>query len=72
MYLRQSWKDPRLAFRSFNSRLKQIRLGDTSWNDIWIPDTFFRNEKAAQFHEVTVKNRLLRLSDNGNLWYVTK
>ena len=31
-----------------------------------------RNEKDAQFHRVSVLNRLLRLSTNGDLWYVTK
>jgi len=42
------------------------------WTQIWTPDTFFRNEKKAHFHEVTVSNRLLRLDHTGYLWYVTK
>jgi len=69
MYLRQQWNDPRLAFDDSAMRMKSIRLHGV---DVWIPDTFLRNEKDAQFHRVSVMNRLLRLSSNGDLWYVTK
>lgn len=72
MYLRQEWRDPRLDFRRLNKDITQLRMATDSWNHIWIPDTFFRNEKAASFHEVTVKNRLVRLTNNGTVWYVTK
>jgi len=72
MYLRQAWRDPRLAFIPDITRTTQLRLGDDSWSRIWIPDTFFRNEKRAAFHEVSVKNRLLRLNATGHLWYVVK
>lgn len=72
MYLRQSWRDERLMFKSNSKKTKEIRLGEGSWNDIWVPDTFFRNEKRASFHEVTVNNRLLRLNSSGHLWYVIK
>lgn len=72
MYLRQSWKDPRLKFSHINSRMAKIRMAENSWNEIWIPDTYLRNEKGASFHEMTVKNRLLRLSSTGDVWYVVK
>ncbi len=72
MYLRQSWQDPRLKFDPINGRIDTIRLGDGRWNQIWVPDLFFRNEKRAAFHSVTVPNRLLRLNSTGHLWYVTK
>lgn len=86
MYLRQSWRDPRLAYNQ-NPEVKNpergeeaqgatlpstMRLGNNRWNDIWVPDVFFRNEKAAGFHEITVANRLLKLNATGHLWYVTK
>ena len=71
MYLRQSWRDPRLAFKPFRNK-EDMRLGDKSWDIIWIPDTFLRNEKGASFHEVTVENRMLKLKATGDLWYVTK
>jgi len=69
MYLRQAWNDHRLAFNDTGSKIRTIRLHGVN---IWIPDTFLRNEKDAQFHRVSVINRLLRLSANGDLWYVTK
>jgi len=72
MYLRQSWYDRRLQFRPYHSKMINVRLGEDHWNKIWIPDTFFRNEKQAQFHEVTVNNRLMRLNTTGFVWYVTK
>jgi len=69
MYLRQAWNDPRLAFNDTATRKRTIRLDEVN---VWIPDTFLRNEKEATFHRVSVVNRLLRLSSNGDLWYVTK
>ena len=72
MYLRQAWRDPRLVFPPIHRKVLEVRLGEASLSQVWIPDTFFRNEKGASFHEVTVKNRLLRLTRDGHLWYVTK
>jgi cation transporter family protein len=72
MYLRQAWRDPRLAFTALGNKSVTARLGDRSWDSIWIPDTFLRNEKAASFHTVTVDNRMVQLNVDGDLWYVTK
>ena len=74
MYLRQSWRDPRLKFepQSQEKTATELRLGNKRWEDIWIPDVFFRNEKRASFHDVTVANRLLKLNSTGYLWYVSK
>lgn len=72
MYLRQSWRDPRLQFEPPNPKTQTIRIGEEYWDDLWLPDTFFRNEKKAIFHQITVKNRLVRLNATGHLWYVTK
>jgi len=73
MYLRQQWTDHRLEYdpKYFRDRTK-VRLGNNSWNEIWTPDTFFRNEKKAKFHKVTAENRMLTLDHNGSLWYVVK
>jgi len=72
MYLRQAWRDPRLEFKELRDKIVQVRLGDKSWDTIWIPDTFLRNEKGAIFHDVTVENRMLKLTATGDIWYVTK
>ncbi|ESN94991.1 hypothetical protein HELRODRAFT_102800, partial [Helobdella robusta] len=71
MYLRQTWKDPRMSLNASND-VKELRLGDSRYKEIWLPDTFLRNEKAANFHLVTVENRMLKLTPAGTLWYVTK
>ena len=72
MYLRQTWRDSRLSFVHLNNNITNLNLAPDDFNRIWIPDTFFRNEKAASFHDVPVKNHLLRLKNDGTVWYVTK
>ena len=75
MYLRQQWNDNRLAFRPFKYKGKmqhKIKLPDGAWDRIWTPDVFFRNEKKADFHDVTTPNRLMTLYSNGTVWYVAK
>jgi len=77
MYFRQEWRDPRLVFpeivNSKNKKKITIRLKDGDWKTIWVPDTYFRNEKgAAKFHDVTVSNRMLNVNCTGHVWYVTR
>ena len=71
MYFRQAWQDPRLKFKAQDGKDK-IRLPNERISSLWLPDLFFRNEKKAAFHMVTVPNRLMRLNSTGHLWYVTK
>jgi len=71
MYFRQAWRDPRLSFQPIYNKT-EIRLHDGSWDDFWIPDTYFRNEKRAAFHRVTMRNRMLKLNSTGHLWYVSR
>ncbi len=68
MYLRQNWRDPRLVYEPLDGKITSIRLHDDSWDKLWMPDVFFRNEKRASYHEITVANRLLRLNATGFLW----
>jgi len=70
MYVRQAWNDPRLAFRNIASEREFIRI--YAWDDIWVPDTFFRNDLGSFIHEQTVPNRFMRLKNNGDVWYVIK
>ena len=69
MYFRQSWIDPRLMFNQDDlPKQKQIRLGQNRYSGkdgVWVPDTFFRNEKKAQYHSITVDNKMMKLSANG-------
>ena len=34
---------------------------------IWVPDTFFVNEKTAYFHAATQENQFLRISHTGEI-----
>ncbi|PVD34536.1 hypothetical protein C0Q70_05811 [Pomacea canaliculata] len=60
MYLRQRWIDPRLQFVN-HSRSEWLELDTKIMQKVWVPDTFFRNEKKGAFHDVTVPNRLMHL-----------
>jgi len=68
-YLRQSWRDSRLKFQSA-SGMRKMRA--YVWDDIWVPDTFFRNERSSHTHDNTVDNRLLMIRNDGDIWYVMK
>lgn len=73
MYLRYMWYDARLSFdAATNNNFTTIKLPDNAWDQIWIPEVVFRNEKHATFHDVSTANRMLRLHDTGKVWYVFK
>ena len=36
---------------------------------IWVPDTFFANDKNSFLHDVTEKNKMIRLFGNGSIIY---
>ncbi|XP_070198094.1 glycine receptor subunit alpha-2-like [Littorina saxatilis] len=68
IYLRQRWIDPRLQFINY-SRQTWLELDTKIMKKVWVPDTFFRNEKKGNFHDVTVPNRLMHLYRNGTIYY---
>ncbi|XP_046574090.1 glycine receptor subunit alpha-2-like isoform X2 [Haliotis rubra] len=68
VYLRQRWVDPRLQYINF-SKTDWLELDTKIMQKVWVPDTFFRNEKKGAFHEVTVPNRLMHLYRNGTIYY---
>ena len=53
MYFRQFWTDPRLSFDPNDFGITQLVVGAEYINLIWVPDTFFVNEKVARFHAAT-------------------
>ncbi|KAJ8027933.1 Gamma-aminobutyric acid receptor subunit beta-3 [Holothuria leucospilota] len=66
MYLRQHWRDERLAYDSTYGNVSvDGRLADR----IWVPDTYLVNDKRSLIHDVTVKNRLLRFHHDGTIMY---
>ncbi|KAI1286410.1 Gamma-aminobutyric acid receptor subunit beta [Halotydeus destructor] len=66
-YFRQAWKDPRLAFREL-PRISELYVGAEVADRIWVPDTFFANEKSAYFHIATTKNTFLRIGAKGDVF----
>uniref|UniRef100_A0A0R3RGK3 Gamma-aminobutyric acid receptor subunit beta n=1 Tax=Elaeophora elaphi TaxID=1147741 RepID=A0A0R3RGK3_9BILA len=66
LYLRQFWRDNRLAFESVDER--ELTIGIDLIKSIWVPDTFFPNEKKSFFHEATTHNSFLRIDNRGNVF----
>ncbi|KAG8240471.1 hypothetical protein J437_LFUL018415 [Ladona fulva] len=66
MYLNQYWKDERLAFSNDEEIL--TLSGDFA-EKIWVPDTFFANDKNSFLHDVTERNKLVRLNGDGSITY---
>ncbi|XP_022665354.1 gamma-aminobutyric acid receptor subunit beta-like isoform X3 [Varroa destructor] len=66
-YFRQSWRDERLSFPETNE-LSQMTVGAEVAGKIWVPDTFFANEKTAYFHIATTPNTFLRIGSDGDVY----
>ncbi|XP_017788598.1 PREDICTED: LOW QUALITY PROTEIN: gamma-aminobutyric acid receptor alpha-like [Habropoda laboriosa] len=65
-YFRQSWRDSRL---SFLGPIKSLSLSIKMLERIWRPDTYFYNGKHSYVHTITVPNKLLRISRDGDILY---
>lgn len=66
MYFRQFWHDPRLAFER-RPGLDKLVLGADFDKSIWVPDTFFVNERAVQEHKSPSDNKFLRILHTGEV-----
>ncbi|KAL6738257.1 hypothetical protein Aduo_011824 [Ancylostoma duodenale] len=67
---RQYWHDPRLEYSSmFGGKEVPEFLIITERDSIWIPDTFFLNEKRAHRHEIDKLNLMIRVHANGSVMY---
>ena len=66
MYFRQFWQDPRLQFER-RASLEKLVVGAEYIKLIWVPDTFFVNEKTAYFHDATTDNQFLRILHTGEI-----
>lgn len=70
IYLRQIWKDQRLAFQHLvGKNSSNIKLSEHDWKHIWTPDTYFENEKGSS---VVMGNRLVSLSSTGDVLYIIR
>nr|CAH7739890.1 unnamed protein product [Callosobruchus chinensis] len=60
-YFRQFWTDPRLAFRK-RPGVETLSVGSEFIKNIWVPDTFFVNEKQSSFHIATTLNDFMPMN----------
>ena len=65
--LRQRWTDKRLEFE--HNKITSLELDQKMIEKIWVPDSFFPQEKRAKIHTVTVPNRLLHIHKDGTVVY---
>ncbi|XP_017659706.1 PREDICTED: gamma-aminobutyric acid receptor subunit beta-1 isoform X2 [Lepidothrix coronata] len=66
MYFQQSWRDKRLSYSGIPLNLT---LDNRVADQLWVPDTYFQNDKKSFVHGVTVKNRMIRLHPDGTVLY---
>ncbi|XP_043928100.1 gamma-aminobutyric acid receptor subunit beta-3 [Protopterus annectens] len=66
MYFQQCWRDKRLAYSGIPLNLT---LDNRVADQLWVPDTYFLNDKKSFVHGVTVKNRMIRLHPDGTVLY---
>lgn len=66
MYFQQYWRDKRLAYAGIPLNLT---LDNRVADQLWVPDTYFLNDKKSFVHGVTVKNRMIRLYPDGTVLY---
>ncbi len=64
--MNQYWTDERLVFGNQDEYL--TLMGDFADN-IWVPDTFLANDKYAFLHDVTEKNKMIKIYGNGDIIY---
>lgn len=65
-YFRQAWRDGRLSFKP-RTGIEALNVGAEVAQRIWVPDTFFANEKSALFHKATTPNTFIRIRANGDV-----
>ena len=70
LYFRQLWTDQRLQFPG--DVVDELSLNSEMVDKLWVPDTYFVNEKSAKFHDVIYKNTLIRIRQNGDILYSTR
>ncbi|XP_062941187.1 gamma-aminobutyric acid receptor subunit epsilon [Cynocephalus volans] len=65
----QTWYDERLRY---NDTFETLVLNGNVVSQLWIPDTFFRNSKKTQEHEITMPNQMVRIHKDGKVLYTIR
>jgi len=66
MYFRQYWRDGRLSFQR-QPGVEILSVSTEYLRNMWVPDTFFANEKTAYLHMATTSNEFLRIAYDGQI-----
>ena len=59
-----------ICFSFFAAKIKYLTMTDAK--KVWMPDTFFRNEKEGRFHNILVPNVYIRIFPNGDVLYSSR
>lgn len=54
---------------SDDTSIDALTLSGDFAEKIWVPDTFFANDKNSFLHDVTERNKLVRLAGDGSVTY---
>ena len=74
-YFRQYWRDERLSFTGVKKNahsslaINHLSLNIKMLEKIWKPDTYFHNGLSSYLHTITRPNKLLRISEHGDITY---
>ncbi|KAK7474221.1 hypothetical protein BaRGS_00034570, partial [Batillaria attramentaria] len=71
IFLRQTWNDSRLEYPPLPG-IEALELDTRVMKRIWVPDLYFTNEKQANFHDVTVPNKLMHITFAGQVLYSSR
>jgi hypothetical protein len=55
------------VFSGIADKIRYLTMTDSS--KVWMPDTFFRNEKIGRFHNILQPNLYVRVFPNGDVLY---
>jgi hypothetical protein len=71
MYMRQAWQDSRLATPDIVVD-KGRRVPEELIDEVWQPDTFFRNARSTVHTSDMTDERLMNINSTGHVWFVQK
>ena len=56
-----------ISYFCFSDKIRYLTMTDAT--KVWMPDTFFRNEKIGRFHNILQANLYVRVFPNGDVLY---
>ncbi|XP_043243771.1 glycine receptor subunit alphaZ1-like [Amphibalanus amphitrite] len=68
IYLRQQWLDERLSVPGDPNQMLIVSRKNVI-DQLWTPDLYFLNLKDAKYHDVTMPNVLMRVYQDGQVFY---